>query len=219
MSANALAQNGQQDVQKSLEEPTPQEQTLQKMLQEIRAIQILNKARPSDRRGRHIQYRSQQIEKELLKLRDELPKTPTHPLPVHPQSLQVDMDVVQHEIQNAPAAVGGAIIQDTTDSQTERVSHVRFRNFIHTLKEESFSSDKLSLLSDFCREHRISVRQAFEIFGHFRFASEKIQASAIIADQLVDPQHGHKLLRTVRFRSEKQKMRAILHSARQTESE
>ena len=69
---SAFAQNGQYLVEQDQKDANLDQAKLQTVLQEIRAIQILNKARPSDRRGHHIQYRAQQIEKELLKLQSKL---------------------------------------------------------------------------------------------------------------------------------------------------
>ncbi len=84
-----------------------------------------------------------------------------------------------------------------------------FAGFLEALKKESFSSDKLGLITTVARTGWFSIAQVGLVLDELPHSSDKVDAARILAPKVVDRQNAWKLNEHLTFSSDKDAVQAL----------
>jgi hypothetical protein len=78
---------------------------------------------------------------------------------------------------------------------------------LEAIEDASFSSDKLSVLRSASRSRWFSAAQVVQVMEKFSFASDKVEAAAMLHEALVDPENWFVVYKALSFESDRRKLR------------
>lgn len=90
------------------------------------------------------------------------------------------------------------------------VDSARLQEISAAISAESFGKGQLQVLQSAAASHYFTVDQLKGLLELFSFENEKLDAVAIVAPRLLDPENGYKLYGAFSFQSSKDKVAALL---------
>lgn len=92
------------------------------------------------------------------------------------------------------------------------MSDFEFKELYNNVENESFESDKLSILSISSNYNLFSVKQILQILSLFSFSESKIESVRILFPNVIDKQNSHLIISSFTHSSDKERVRKIIDS-------
>jgi len=93
---------------------------------------------------------------------------------------------------------------------TKAMSNRRFKAFLENLNDQSFESERSSVISLVAKRNHFNCAQVRQVIKALDFSSERLNALRTMAPKIVDLEDSHTILSAFTFNSEKSKARSIL---------
>jgi len=93
---------------------------------------------------------------------------------------------------------------------SKAMSNPRFKAFLDDLEDQSFESERSSVISLAAKRNHFSCSQVRQVIKTLDFSSERLNALRTMAPKIVDLEDSHTILSAFTFDSEKSKARSIL---------
>ncbi len=102
-----------------------------------------------------------------------------------------------------PIPYGGTVV---IENQPDCVfmDPYEFNALLESIREESFSDDKLEIIRHAAAGHCFSVSQAKTLIREFEFDDDKLTAAKILADALLEPQDAYMLAKVFTYSDTKE---------------
>ena len=93
---------------------------------------------------------------------------------------------------------------------SKAMSSPRFKAFLDDLEDQSFESERSSVISLVAKRNHFNCSQVRQVIKALDFSSERLNALRTMAPKIVDLEDSHTILSAFTFDSEKSKARSIL---------
>ncbi len=101
--------------------------------------------------------------------------------------------------------------KDITPVSSKAMSESDFQTLYNNVKNESFASDKLSVIKIAAKRNKFTVSQLTRLLDLFSFEEDKITCLQIVYPKLTDKKNAHQILNHFEYSSDKEKVEQIIN--------